>query len=113
MIDVKNEMRYILVIRLLEQAASLSITLLEEKCIHMAAWFEEKSGRVIKWRVSTAEEVYEWIWRLLSTEPFQNEELEKTCYEEAFRGVNFSSIVVLNADGTLTVNGGTQELLQL
>ena len=99
--------------RLLEQAASLSITLLEEKCIHMAAWFEEKSSRVIKWRVSTAEEVYEWIWRLLSTEPFQNEELEKTCYEEAFRGVNFSSIVVLNADGTLTVNGGTQELLQL
>ncbi len=99
--------------RLLEQAASLSITLLEEKCIHMAAWFEEKSGRVIKWRVSTAEEVYEWIWRLLSTEPFQNEELEKTCYEEAFRGVNFSSIVVLNADGTLTVNGGTQDLLQL
>lgn len=79
----------------------------------MAAWFEEKSGRVIKWRVSTAEEVYEWIWRLLSTEPFQNEELEKTGYEEAFRGVNFSSIVVLNADGTLTVNGGTQELLQL
>ena len=49
----------------------------------------------------------------MSTEPFQNEELETTCYEEAFRGVNFSSIVVLNADGTLTVNGGTQELLQL
>ncbi len=99
--------------RLLEQAASLSITLLEEKCIHMAAWFEEKSGQVIKWRVSTAEEVYEWIWRLLSTEPFRNEDLEKACYEDAFRGVNFSSIVVLNADGTLTVNGETQELLQL
>ena len=49
----------------------------------------------------------------MSTEPFRNEELEKTCYEETFRGVNFSSIVVLNADGTLTVNGGTQELLQL
>lgn len=99
--------------RLLEQAASLSITLLEEKCIHMAAWFEEKNGRVIKWRVSTAEAVYEWIWRLLSTEPFRDEKLEKACYEDAFRGVNFSSIVALNADGTLTVNGETQELLQL
>lgn len=99
--------------RLLEQAASLSVTLLEEKCIHMAAWFEEKSSRVIKWRVSTAEEVYEWIWRLLSTEPFLDEALEKACYEDAFRGVNFSSIVVLNADGTLTVNGETPELLQL
>ena len=99
--------------RLLEKAASLSITLLEEKCIHMAAWFEEKSGQVIKWRVSTAESVYEWIWRLLSTEPFRDEELEDTCREEAFRGVNFSSIVVLHADGTLTVNGEAQELLQL
>ncbi len=99
--------------RLLEQAASLSVTLLEEKCIHMAAWFEEKSGQVIKWRVSTAEAVYEWIWRLLSTEPFQNEELERTCYADAFRGENFSSTVILSADGTLTVNGEKQELLQL
>lgn len=99
--------------RLLEQAASLSVTLLEEKCIHMAAWFEEKSGHVIKWRVNSAEAVYEWIWRLLSTEPFQNEELEQTCYEDAFRGDNFSSIVILHADGTLTVNGEEQELLQL
>ncbi|MCI9441277.1 MAG: DUF58 domain-containing protein [Ruminococcus sp.] len=99
--------------RLLERAASLSVTLLEEKCIHMAAWFEEKSGQVIKWRIHTAESVYEWIWRLLSTEPFQNEEQEKTCYEDAFRGENFSSIVILNADGTLKVNGEEQELLQL
>lgn len=99
--------------RLLERAASLSVTLLEEKCIHMAAWFEEKSGQVIKWRVHTAQSVYEWIWRLLSTEAFQDEDLEKTCYEDAFRGENFSSIVILNADGTLTVNGEEQELLQL
>lgn len=99
--------------RLLEQAASLSVTLLEEKCIHMAAWFEEKSGQVIKWRVDTAEAVYEWIWRLLSTEPFLDDKLEATCYEDAFRGENFSSIVILNGNGTLTVNGEEQELLQL
>lgn len=98
---------------LLEKAASLSVTLLEEKCIHMAAWFEEKSGQVIKWRVSSAEAVYEWIWRLLSTEPFQNEKLEQACYEDAFKGENFSSTVILHADGTLTVNGETQDLLQL
>lgn len=97
----------------LEQAASLSMTLLEEKCIHMAAWFEEKSGRVVKWKVNTAQVVYEWIWRLLSTEPFQDGALEKTCYEEAFRGEHLSSIVVLHADGTVTVNGEQQELLQL
>lgn len=99
--------------RLLERAASLSVTLLEEKCIHMAAWFEEKNGQVVKWRVDTAESVYEWIWRLLSTEPFQDEALERTCYEDAFRGEHFSSTVILHADGTLTVNGEEQELLQL
>ena len=49
----------------------------------------------------------------MSTEPFRDEKLEETCREEAFRGVNFSSIVILNADGTLTVNGETQDLLQL
>ncbi len=99
--------------RLLERAASLSMTLLEEKCIHMAAWFEEKSARVVKWKVNNAEAVYEWIWRLLSTEPFRDGALEKACYEDAFRGEHFSSIVILNADGTLTVNGEPQELLQL
>lgn len=99
--------------RLLERAASLSVTLLEEKCIHMAAWFEEKSGRVIKWRVDTAEAVYEWIWRLLFAEPFHDKELERTCFEDAFRGVNFSSVVIMGTDGGLTVNGEVQELLQL
>ncbi|MCI8639906.1 MAG: DUF58 domain-containing protein [Coprococcus sp.] len=99
--------------RLLEQAASLSITLLEEKCIHMAAWFEEKSGRVIKWRVDAAEAVYEWIWRLLFAVPFRDKELERTCFEDAFRGVNFSSVVMMGTDGSLTVNGEVQELLQL
>ena len=90
---------------LLEKAASLSVTLFEEKCIHMAAWFEEKSGQVVKWKVNSTEAVYEWIWRLLSCEPFHDAEMEQTCYEEAFRGEHFSSIVILNGNGTLTVNG--------
>lgn len=99
--------------KLLETAASLSITLFEEECIHMAAWFEEKSGQVIKWKVNSAEAVYEWIWRLLSSEPFHDAALEQTCYEEAFRGEHFSSVVVLNGNGTVTVNGEVQEFLQL
>ncbi|MCI9491191.1 MAG: DUF58 domain-containing protein [Dorea sp.] len=99
--------------RLLEKAASISVTLLEENCIHMAAWFEEKSGQVIKWKADSAEAVYEWIWRLLSSEPFSESAPWKICYEDAFRGDHFSSIVVLNGNGTITVNGETQEFLQL
>ena len=99
--------------QMLEQAASLSITLFEEKCIHMAAWFEEKSGRVIKYRVDSAEAVYEWIWRLLSSEPFHDAALEQSCFEDAFRGEHFSSTVILNGSGTVTVNGKIQELIQV
>ncbi|MEZ3485391.1 MAG: DUF58 domain-containing protein [Lachnospiraceae bacterium] len=99
--------------QLIEKAASLSITLFEEKCIHMAAWFEEKSGQVIKRKVNSPEAVYEWIWRLLSSAPFRDADLEQTCYEEAFRGEHFSSIVILNGDGTVTVNGEIPDFLQL
>ena len=99
--------------RMLEQAASLSITLFEEKCIHMAAWFEEKSGRVIKWRVDSPEAVYEWIWRLLSAKPVRDGALEQSCFEDAFRGEHFSSIVVLGSDGSVTVNGKTQTVIQV
>lgn len=98
---------------LLEKAASLSATLFEEKCIHMAAWFEEKSRQVVKWKVDSAEAVYGWIWRLLPGEPFHDIALEQACYEEAFRGVQFSSVVILDINGTVTVNGEEQEFLQV
>lgn len=98
---------------LLEQTASLSMTLLEERCIHMIAWFDEKNLRVVKWRVNSEQAVYEWVWGLLTAEPFKNQELESVYYDEAFKGVYFSSTVVVDVTGNLTVNGEKQEIPRL
>lgn len=99
--------------RMLENAASLCMTLAEEKCIHMAAWFEEKNERVVKYKVSDAQSVYELVWRLLDLEPYSNSEMAQIAYEDAFLGDHFSSIVVIDGQGSIKVNGETQELLQL
>lgn len=98
---------------LLEQFASLSISLVSEKCIHMAAWYEEADERVVKWKIDSEESLYECMWNLLHLQPYKNKELAQVHYENAFRGVNFSSIVEINHTGRITVNQEVQELLQI
>ncbi len=99
--------------RMLERAASLSMTLAEEKCIHMSAWFEEKNEQVVKFKVNSAQSAYELVWQLLDLEPYQNSQMAQIAYEDAFLGDHFSSIVVIDGQGEITVNGEKQELLQL
>lgn len=99
--------------RLLEKGASLSVTLAEEKCIHMAAWYEEKNERIVKLRVDDEESCYEMIWRLLDLEPCTDREKRRACYEDAFRGQEFGSIVTVDSEGNLIQDGKKQELLRL
>ena len=99
--------------RMLENAASICMTLTEEKCIHMAAWFEEKNERVVKYKVNGAEAVYELVWRLLDMEPYQSHEMAQIAYEDAFLGDHFSSIITIDGQGSIRVNGEAQELLQV
>lgn len=99
--------------RLLEQMASLSLTLIEEKCIHMAAWFEEKNQRVVKRKIDSEEAVYAMIWQLLVQESCKDKELSEIFYDDAFRGEQFSSRIIIKSDGTITVNGQEQEFLQI
>ena len=99
--------------KMMEAAASLCMTLAEEKCIHMAAWFEEKNARIVKWKVSDEEAVHGLLWRMLEMEPYADEKMREVCYENAFRGEHFSSIVRIDGRGAITVNGKKQELLQL
>lgn len=99
--------------KMLESAASLCMTLAGEKCIHMAAWFEEKNMRIVKWKVSSEETVHGLLWRMLEMEPYTDDNMRKACYEDAFRGEHFSSIVKIDGQGGITVDGEKQELLQL
>lgn len=41
--------------KMLKTAASLSITLVEEKCIHLAAWYEEDTEQIVTVKVKDEE----------------------------------------------------------
>ncbi len=41
---------------MVKNAASLSVTLAEEKCIHLVAWYDDLTGKVVMWRVKTVQD---------------------------------------------------------
>lgn len=93
---------------LLEAAASLSLSLLEEKCVHMAAWYEKENHRVVKKRIGREEHIYEFLNRILYAELYDSREEAGQLREEAFRGIVFSTVVEFGLTGTVTVNGEIQ-----
>ncbi len=99
--------------QMVEKVASLSITLLLEKCFHMVSWFEEENSRIKKKRIYSEEDMYELIYQILELRPYKNKALMEVFYDEAFKGLYFSSIVTIKGDGEILVNGDKQEILQL
>lgn len=98
---------------ILGSAASLCFSLTEAKCVHMAAWPEEKNRRIVKRRVDSEESLYELLWSLMEMEPVSDRELADACWEEAFRGVWFSTVLTIVNGGDILVDGERQELLQV
>ena len=99
--------------RLLETAASLSITLAEQKCIHLAAWYEEKNERIGMKRVKDEESACELIWQLMEIEPYRDPVRKQACFDDTFRGHEFSSTVTIDGRGVLRKDGEAPELLRL
>ena len=99
--------------RLLETAASLSITLAEQKCIHLAAWYEEKNERIGMRRVRDEESACELIWQLMGIEPYRDPVRKQACFDDTFRGHEFSSTVTIDGRGVLRNDGEVPELLRL
>lgn len=99
--------------RLLSTAASLSVTLAEQKCIHMAAWYEEETERVVKMRIRDEESACEFIWRLMEIIPYRDGEKEQACFEETFKGQEFSSVVTIDGKGILRKDGKIPEILRV
>ncbi len=87
---------------ILEMVASLSMSLLEAECVHMVAWYEKENKKIQKKRISKEEHVYELLNRLLYTRMYFDEIQEQ--FEEAFKGVAFSSVVEIKTDGDVIVN---------
>ena len=99
--------------RLLETAASLSITLAEQKCIHLAAWYEEKNERIGMKRVKDEKSACELIWQLMEIEPYRDPVRKQACFDDTFRGHEFSSTVTIDGQGVLRKDGEVPELLRL
>lgn len=99
--------------KMLETAASLSVTLTEEKCIHMAAWYEEKNERIVRWRISDEESTCDMIWNLLEIQPYQDVQKERVCYDDTFRGREFACVVTIDGNGRMKKDGETFEFLRL
>lgn len=101
-LQVNKKIKKIFLAEILEVAASLSMSLLEQKCVHMVAWYEEENQKIQKKRISKEEHIYELLSRLLYTTAYQ-ENVERQ-FEEAFRGMEFSTTVEIRADGKVFVN---------
>lgn len=99
--------------KMLETAASLSITLAAEKCIHMAAWYEEKNERIVRWRITDEESACDMIWNLMEIQPYADVQKKQVCYDDTFRGQEFASVVTIDGNGKVEKDGETAEYLKL
>lgn len=94
----------------IEIAASLSLSLVEERCVHMVAWYEEKNQRIVKKRICDEENIYELLNRLLYLETYSDREKADFYWNDTFHKSDFSSVVEVSLDGTVIVNGNNIEI---
>ena len=99
--------------KMLETAASLSITLVSEKCIHMAAWYEEKNERIVRWRITDEESACDMIWNLMEIQPYADIQKKQVCYDNTFRGQEFASVVTIDGNGKIEKDGEAVDYLKL
>lgn len=99
--------------KMLEKAASLSVTLAEEKCVHMAAWYEEEYERITACRVRDERDACDMVWRLMELKPCRDLRKREACREDMFRGREFSVIVTIDGEGRIWKDGETPKLLRL
>lgn len=94
----------------IEMAASVSLSLIEQKCVHMVAWYEEKNDRIIRKRVENEENIYELLNRLLYLESYHDRKRADMQFDECFDRNDFSSVVEIKSDGRLIVNDNEIEV---
>ena len=99
--------------KMLEAAASLAITLVSQKCIHMAAWYEEKNERIVRWRISDEESACSMIWDLMEIQPYHDARKAEVCRSDAFRGQEFAAVVTIDGNGGMKKDGEVFDYLRL
>lgn len=99
--------------KMLKTAASLSITLAEEKCIHLAAWYEEDTEQIVSVKVKDEESCCQMVWELMDLKPCRNVEKRDAYKRERFKAAEFSSIVTIDGQGQIKKDGKEEQFLRL
>lgn len=91
--------------RFLELAASLCFSMLEAGCLHVAAWYDDNAGRVLRHSVQKEQDIYETL-DLLMAAPFYELEYDiQAAYCSGYPEGVYSTILRLDTDGNLECNG--------
>ena len=98
---------------MVKNAASLSVTLAEEKCIHLVAWYDDLNGKVVMWRVKTVQDACYMTWNLLDIHPYKRTDWMNECRMECFRGRKFAAVIEVDASGRFWQNGQKAEYLRI
>ena len=98
---------------MVKNAASLSVTLAEEKCIHLVAWYDDLTGKVVMWRVKTVQDACYMTWNLLDIHPYKRTDWMNECRMECFRGREFAAVIEVDASGRFWQNGQKAEYLRI
>ena len=98
---------------MVKNAASLSVTLAEEKCIHLVAWYDDLTGKVVMWRVKTVQDACYMTWNLLDIHPYKRTDWMNECRMECFRGREFAAVIEVDASGRFWQNGQKAEHLRI
>lgn len=98
---------------MIQKTAELSVTLTEEKCIHLAAWYDEKNEWIVCRRVDDLESCYTMIWEIMDMQPCSDVSKREICYKDIFSTQMFSSTVTIDGKGKMYLNGETESFLRL
>lgn len=109
----KNNMTAAGFSEMIQKTAELSVTLTEEKCIHLAAWYDEKNEWIVRRRVDDLESCYTMIWEMMDMLPCSDIRKREICYRDVFGSQMFSSKVIIDGNGKVYLNGEPEEFLRL
>lgn len=90
---------------LLSLVASISYTLLEQKCPHYAAWYSKAERDIVRIRVDSEESLYLFLMSILGEASVTERRDLKKAYQERYKGENFLTDICVNDSLQVTVRG--------
>ena len=89
----------------MQLAASVSFALLDAGCPHVVGWYEQRVQDLVRMRVDTEEDFYEWQVQYMGAEPPRAYEDVEARYREKYRGEQFLHILRIEPEQSMYLDG--------